>query len=80
MTTDAEDIAEAFNRLKRAGWSIGDAGLATEGGLVWVVAGRNGENVIRAEGASQAAAWREAVGQARAAGMLDGIMPGGSGT
>jgi hypothetical protein len=53
MTTDSDDIAEAFNRLKRAGWSIGDVGFAPEGGVVvCLVTGRNGENVIRAEGIS----------------------------
>jgi hypothetical protein len=77
MTANAEDITEAFDRLKRAGWSIGEAArLSRDGGLVWLVSGRNGENVIRAEGASQAAAWREAVGQARAVGMIGGCRPG----
>jgi hypothetical protein len=42
------------------------------GALVWLVAGTNGENVIRAEGPTQAAAWRIAGDQARAIGMFKG--------
>jgi hypothetical protein len=49
--TAADDIVEAFNQLKWAG------------GIVWVVTGTNGENVIRAEGAIEAAAW---LGEGRA--------------
>jgi hypothetical protein len=45
--------------------------------IAWLVTGRNGENFIRAEGASQAAAWREAVGWPMAAGMIGRIRPGG---
>jgi hypothetical protein len=39
---------------------------------VWVVSGHNGENLIRAEGPSGAAAWRAALEQARAVGMVRG--------
>lgn len=61
---------ECFRRLKRAGWSIGDTALAREaGGRVWVVSGRNGENVVRTEGRTRDEAWRAAIEQARAAGM-----------
>jgi hypothetical protein len=70
---DPGAIVEAFDQLKRSGWSVGVAGLATEGGgIVWVVSGTNSENVIRAEGRTEAAAWRTAVDQARAVGMLAG--------
>jgi hypothetical protein len=84
MTTDdgadPGAIVEAFDHLKRSGWSVGVAGLATEGGgIVWVVSGHNGENVIRAEGRTEAAAWRAAVDQARAVGMLRGVRPGDPG-
>ena len=55
--------------LHRAGWTIGDATVATSEGLVWLVWGRNGENLIRAEGRTRDEAWEEAVAQARAVGM-----------
>jgi hypothetical protein len=41
------------------------------GGVVWLVTGCNGENVIRAEGPTRDAAWRDAIGQAQAAGMIE---------
>lgn len=69
--SDSEDVAEAIAALKRAGWSIGDTALVGSGGRrLWVVSGSNGENLIRAEGATEADAWRSAVEQARAVGML----------
>jgi hypothetical protein len=65
------DSDEALARLHRAGWSIGDAAVAVEGGgLVWVVSGHNGENLIRAEGPTRDEAWVRAVEQARGLGML----------
>jgi hypothetical protein len=68
-----DDIAEPLEQLHRAGWSVGVAGLATEAGrIVWVVSGRNGENLIRAEGATEAEAWRGAVEQDRSVGMAGG--------
>jgi hypothetical protein len=45
---------------------------STDGRLVWVVSGRNGENPIRAEGATSAEAWLAAVEDARLMGMLRG--------
>jgi hypothetical protein len=55
------------------GQLIGDAAFVTAAGaLVWLVSGRSGENVIKAEGPTRAAAWRVAVDQARAVGMLPG--------
>jgi hypothetical protein len=70
---EADDIAEALELLHRTGWSVGVAGLATGAGrIVWVVSGHNGENLIRAEGATEAEAWRGAVEQARSVGMAGG--------
>jgi hypothetical protein len=55
-------VDESFDRLHRAGWSIGEiAGVSC-----WVVSGQNGENVIVAEGQSQAEAWYRATLQAEA--------------
>lgn len=69
---DHDEVAEAVVALKRAGWSIGDAALAgLDGRRTWIVSGSNGENLIRAEGATEAEAWRQALEQARAVGMLD---------
>ena len=59
-------------RLHRAGWSVGDFATSDgAGGIVFVVAGTNGENVIRAEGRTVADAWRTSAAQARSLGMLD---------
>jgi hypothetical protein len=66
-TTDVE----CLDRLRRAGWSIGDiASRTADGRLVWTVWGHNGENWIRAEGETSAEAWLAAVEQARLMGML----------
>jgi hypothetical protein len=59
-------VDESFERLRRAGWSVGGCGTAA----LWVVSGSNGENAIRAPGRAQAAAWWRACGQTRAMGML----------
>ena len=61
---------ECYDRLHGAGWSIGDAAFVGPAGRVWVVSGHNGENLIRAEGATAAEAWGRAAEQARAVGML----------
>ena len=53
-------------RLRRAGWSVGE----TVGVAVWFVSGHNGENVIVAEGQSQAEPWDRATLQAEVVGML----------
>ena len=59
-------VDECRERLHRAGWSVGEvAGVFT-----WLVTGSIGENAIRAEGHTQAAAWWAACVQARAVGML----------
>jgi hypothetical protein len=76
MAGGVETILECVAELRRAGWNIGDTAFATDaGGVVWVVSGHNGENLIRAEGPTSAAAWRLAVDQARSLGML-GVRPG----
>jgi hypothetical protein len=59
-------VDESFARLHSAGWSIGETG----GAGVCLVSGTNGENVIHAEGRSQAEAWYRATLQAEAVGML----------
>jgi hypothetical protein len=68
--TDAADSADFYTRLRRAGWSIGSAAFHAASGLVWVVTGSNGENVIRAEGATDTEAWWRAC--QKAASMLLG--------
>jgi hypothetical protein len=56
---------ESCARLRQAGWSIGEIrGCSGR----WFASGTNGENVIRAEGQSQAEAWYRATWQAEAAG------------
>jgi hypothetical protein len=61
----------AMLRLKRAGWSIGDTAFVGTKGSTWVVSGSNGENLIRAHGATHGEAWEEAIRQAREVGMLE---------
>jgi hypothetical protein len=58
-------VDEAFARLHRAGWSIGD----TAGTTGWMVTGDNGANAILTRGACQAEAWHRAIEQAEAVGM-----------
>jgi hypothetical protein len=60
---------ESLARLHRAGWSAGEAAFGSR----WLVTGRNGENVIRAEAPTQAEAWHAACLQAKAVGMLDRV-------
>jgi hypothetical protein len=68
-----DDIAAALDRLHAGGCSIGDTAFFVEvGGLVHVVTGTNGENMIRAEGATCAEAWRRALDRAAAVGILPG--------
>jgi hypothetical protein len=61
---------QAYDRLQRAGWTLGIYSLAGPNGVLVVVEGVNGENVIRGEGQSLEAAYRSACDQARAVGML----------
>jgi hypothetical protein len=70
---DHDVVDQALKLLHGSGWSVGDTAFVTVAGtLVWLVSGRNGENVIRAEVPTQATAWRAACDQARAVGMLPG--------
>jgi hypothetical protein len=61
---------ESFLRLHRFGWSIGDTAGSTPDGLVWLVSGSNGENLVRAEGRTRDEAWRNAEIEALGLGML----------
>jgi hypothetical protein len=61
---------ESFARLRKSGWSVGEAAFSGAGRLVWRVDGQNGENQIRARGDTQAEAWHRACQQAEALGML----------
>ena len=70
VTEDQPTVDDCHDRLRRAGWSVGDC--ATAGGT-WLVTGSNGENLIRAVGHTQAEAWRGAAEQARSLGMLRGV-------
>jgi hypothetical protein len=46
-------VDECRDRLRRAGWSLGEDRC----GATWQVDGRNGENALLATGATQAQAW-----------------------
>jgi hypothetical protein len=59
-------VDESRDRLHAAGWSVGEIATTT----LWVVTGSNGENLLHAEGFSQAEAWHRACEQAAAVGML----------
>ena len=48
---------ESVDNLHRAGWSIGDIAFHGPAGVVWLVWGSNGENLIRAEAATRDEAW-----------------------
>ena len=60
----------AHGRLHSAGWSLGICSFAGPHGVVCVVEGVNGENVIRGEGDTLDAAYLSACDQARAAGKF----------
>jgi hypothetical protein len=48
-----DNIADALDRLHAGGWNVGDTAFFVEGGgLVHVVTGSDGENMIRAKGAT----------------------------
>jgi hypothetical protein len=51
------DSEESYARLHRAGWTVGEV----RAGATWLVRGSNGENALRAEGASSDEAWHRAV-------------------
>lgn len=73
---EPSELDRIVRRLHLAGWSVGDVAVrAADGSPAWLATGTNGENLIRAEGVTQAEAWRLAVDQARAVGMLNGRRP-----
>jgi hypothetical protein len=63
LDDQGDNIAETLNRLHAGGWSIGDTAFydVERDGQVWVVTGTNGENMIRAEGATCREAWWRAL-------------------
>lgn len=76
---DPLHISELFDRLKASGWSIGSTAHATDTrSLCWPVDGRNDENVIQADSATESTAWWPAVEIAWSAGMLKCVRPGES--
>jgi hypothetical protein len=70
-------VDESFDRLHRAGWSLGEYTVGSPHALVWCVEGGNGENRIRVYARTQAEAWSRACEAARAVGMLAGPAPSG---
>ena len=64
---DDQDDEIAATALHVGGWSVGDTAFhdVDRGGIIHVVIGSNGENQIRAEGATCREAWRRALDQAR---------------
>ena len=68
MSSPAPSVDECRDRLRRAGWSLGE----TCSGALWQVDGSTGENAILATGATQAQAWWRARVLAREAGLLAG--------
>jgi hypothetical protein len=69
---DEVEVAGTITALRRAGWSVGSTAFAGSAGeRRWFVSGLNDENLIRAEGTTEAEAWRLALEQARAVGMLE---------
>ena len=66
-------IDESFDRLRRAGWSVGDVA----DGSGWPVCGSNGENLLEARGRTQTVAGWRACEPARALGTLAGAEDAG---
>ena len=66
LSTEPKPVDVAFRRLKAASGTVGE----TAQGSHWIVTGNNGESVIQASAATQAAAWQMALAQAEAVGML----------
>lgn len=61
---------ESLSRLRCSGWTVGETKEADRSGTVWIVRGRNGENLIDARCRSRDEAWWRACEQARSVGML----------
>jgi hypothetical protein len=61
----AEDrgaVVALVEQLQQAGWSIGDVALRGEGGgLVWIVLGRRGLDLLMVSGATRVEAWWHAL-------------------
>jgi hypothetical protein len=73
LAEDRGDVVALVEPLQQAGWSIGDVALRGEsGGLVWIVLGRRGSDLLMVSGATRPEAWRRALDQAPAVGMLPG--------
>ena len=67
-------IRAAAAGLRQAGWEVDLMTMPAPGGsTVWVITGRNGENLIRVDDPSEEHAWQAAVDQARSAGMWPGL-------
>jgi hypothetical protein len=70
---DLLSVDEAIDLLRRFGWKVSDLAFHVAGrGMVWIVAGSHGAERLQVEGASMGEAWRKAVQQAQACGMLEG--------
>jgi hypothetical protein len=75
-TTQVRDVPllsvqdEVYEQLHRAGWTLGIYSLADRHGVVCMVEGVNGENMIPGKGDTLEAANLSACDLARAVGML----------
>src|SRR5512135_2472193 len=70
---DRGNVAALVEQIEQAGWSIGDVALRGEGGgLIWIVLGRCGSDLLMVSGATCSEAWRRALDQAAEVGMLPG--------
>jgi hypothetical protein len=70
---DRGEVVALVEQLQQAGWSIGDVVLRGEGGgLVWIVLGRCGSDLLMVSGATYREAWRRALDQAVEVGILPG--------
>jgi hypothetical protein len=72
MSAGDPSVDESRDRLRRAGWSLGEACF----GASWQVDGSSGDNVLLARGAGQAQAWWRACLLARELGLLAGAREG----
>ena len=70
---DRGEVVALVEQLEQAGWSIGDGALrGAGGGLVWIALGRRGSDLLMVSGPTRDEAWRHALDQAVAVGMLPG--------
>jgi hypothetical protein len=72
----AEDrgvVVAIVEQLQQACWSLGDVALRGEGGgLVWIVLGRRGSDLLMISGPTCAEAWRYTLDRAPVVGILPG--------